>query len=390
MKPLLKTVLDSLSSGILVCSSSHYLILANKPARRLLSIVTYEPQSELVWNVIPDERIAEFLSETLMSKDNVQDREFELELKDIPKLLNVSVMPLVENRQVTGSLVLVEDITERRNRETKMRLMESLASLTTLASGVAHEIKNPLGSISIHVQLIQKAMDAQEKLCINNHDKKQFECKPNRHFNKINKYLEIVNEEINRLNSIVVDFLFAVRPMNAKLRRGNINTLISEIVEFVSFELEKSGIKCVVNLAENIPPLDFDPDLLKQAFHNLIGNAVNAMAKGGELIISTEDAGGEIRIIIADTGEGIAEENLSKIFEPYFTTKSNGTGLGLTLVYKIIKEHKGEISVRSREGKGSVFILALPIPGVPRRLIGFNEHGIIDNTSGLNLNEELK
>jgi len=367
----LETVMDSLPRGILVCDTNHNLILANKSVLRLLSIISYEQGREPVWNVIPDERVSEFLTLTLLSADKAEEREFDVEIMGTQRLLSVSVIPLVQDRQVSGSLILVDDITERRSREAQMRRMESLASLTTLASGVAHEIKNPLGSISIHVQLLQKAKNAQEKLCKDQLDEKNSKCESYKYFSQIDKYLNIVNEEISRLNAIVVDFLFAVRPMNAKLRRGNINTLIAELVTFVSFELKETGITCALNLEEKIPALDFDTGLMKQAILNLIKNSIDAMKQVGEHATTTENTGEAVRIIIADTGEGISEENLSKIFEPYFTTKDNGTGLGLTLVFKIVKEHQGEINVRSRKGKGCVFMITIPVPQTFRRLISY-------------------
>ena len=372
----LETVLDSLPKGILVCDTAHNLILANKSARRFLSIVSYEQGREPVWSVIPDELIAEFLVHTLMSAHNAEEHEFGIEVMGIERLLSVSVMPLVQNRMVSGSLILVDDITERRNREAMIRRMENLASLTTLAAGVAHEIKNPLGSISIHVQLIQKAMVSQEKACRDQRGSGA-ECEPFDYFRHIDKYLDVVNEEVERLNAIVVDFLFAVRPMDAKLKRGSINAFIKEMADFVSFELKTANIICTLDLAENLSDLDFDEGLMKQALLNLIKNAAAAIGEGGrgggEIVIATEEKDGQARIIVSDTGAGISGENLKKIFEPYFTTKDNGTGLGLTLVFKIVKEHKGDISVKTVKGKGSVFIISLPVPQTNTRLITYNE-----------------
>jgi len=378
----LETVLDSLPKGILVCDTAHNLILANKASRRYLSIVSYEQAREPVWSVIPGELIAEFLAHTLLSKDKAEEREFDVDVTGTPRLLSVSVMPLVEDRQVSGSLIIVDDITERRAREGRMRRMENLASLTTLAAGVAHEIKNPLGSLSIHAQLIQKAMDSQKKLCAELHETEGAGCDPSKYFPIIDKYLKIVNEEMDRLNGIVVDFLFAVRPMNAELRRGNINGLIKELAEFVSFEAAASGIECTLNLADDLPLVNFDERLMKQAFLNLIKNALAAMNTGGRLSITTEASERELRINIADTGTGIREENLSKIFEPYFTTKDTGSGLGLTMVFKIIKEHNGEISVRSREGEGSVFFITLPIPQTTQRLLAFETPAATESVTG--------
>jgi signal transduction histidine kinase len=178
----------------------------------------------------------------------------------------------------------------------------------------------------------------------------------------MDKYIRVTHEEIDRLNGIVVDFVFAVRPMNMEFRPGDINDLIRRTADFVLWELEEAGITCSLDLDESIPPLEFDERYLKQALFNLIKNAIAAMPEGGTLSIKTSLGEGELRIIINDTGMGISEENLSKIFEPYFTTKENGSGLGLTLVFKILREHGGEISVNSQAGKGTSFILSIPIP----------------------------
>jgi PAS domain S-box-containing protein len=357
----LETVLDSLTEGILVCDTQHTLVMANKYAGRFLPLSHYEPGGGPIWNRISHDGLREFFETTLVNGDRVEEREFDVDVMGIERLLSISVLPLVRDHQVSGSLIYVEDITEKRGKEARLRRAENLASLTTLAAGVAHEIKNPLGSISIHIQLIQKALAAGDQ-----------------GRGVLDNYIGIVNEEIDRLNRIVVDFLFAVRPMNMELREGNLNALVEELVAFVRYELEEARIECVLNLAEDFPLIIFDERYMKQALLNLIKNAIAAMPGGGRLTITSEFAETEIRLSIQDTGVGIAEENLSKIFEPYFTTKDSGSGLGLTLVFKIIREHKGEVTVKSRAGEGACFVITLPVPQKERRLISYEggEHAV--------------
>jgi PAS domain S-box-containing protein len=368
----LETVLDSLNEGILVCDSDHNLILANKFAERLFPMGPFEPETTPIWKVIRDEKTSAFLEKTVRSGDRITDREFEVDAKGIQRLLSVSVSPLVKDYHVTGSLIHAEDITEKRGREARMRRMESLASLTTLAAGVAHEIKNPLGSISIHVQLLQKAMQKNEDLYFYAHPEDKDapdDVGPNGYFKVFNKYTRIINEEIERLNHIVVDFLFAVRPMNLELREGDINAFLRDVMEFVSFELENAKVTIQLELEETLPLVDFDDRVLKQAVLNLIQNAIAAMPDGGVLRVKTELVDGEVAVSVCDSGCGIPDDNLSKIFEPYFTTKESGSGLGLTLVFKIVREHRGEITVKSKEGSGSCFTIILPIPQKERRLL---------------------
>ncbi|MDR1506421.1 MAG: PAS domain S-box protein [Treponema sp.] len=368
----LESVLDSLNEGILVCDSDHNLILANKFAERFFTMSSFEPGTSPVWEVIRDEKISAFLEKTIRSGDRITDREFDVDSKGIQRLLAVSVSPLVKNYHVTGSLIQAGDITEKRSREARMRRMENLASLTTLAAGVAHEIKNPLGSISIHMQLLQKAMRKNEDMYYRAHPEEKNmdgDIGPKGYLKLFDKYTNVINEEIERLNHIVVDFLFAVRPMNLELREGDINAFVREVMEFVGFELENANVDIQLDLEEKLPQLDFDSRVLKQAMLNLIQNAIAAMPGGGVLTVKTAVADGEVTVSISDTGCGISEENLSKIFEPYFTTKDNGSGLGLTLVFKIAREHQGEITVKSKEGSGSCFTIALPIPQKERRLL---------------------
>jgi PAS domain S-box-containing protein len=351
----LETVLDSLNEGVMVCDAQHRLVMANKFAERFLP-QTREHENEQIWTLIKDDDVREFLERTLVSGDRVEEREFDVEFKNNQRLLSISILPLVRDHQVSGSLIYVEDITEKRGKEARLRRAENLASLTTLAAGVAHEIKNPLGSLSIHIQLIQKAVAGNQ-------------------LSTLDKYIAVVNEEIDRLNRIVVDFLFAVRPMDLEPREGNINALIAELVEFVRYELDEVRINCVMELSENMPPIDFDERFMKQALLNLIKNAIAAMDDGGTLTITTGFTDTEIQISVKDTGIGISEENLPKIFEPYFTTKPTGTGLGLTLVFKIIREHRGDLNVKSREGEGTDFIITLPIPQRETRLLAFEGNG---------------
>jgi len=352
---IFETVLDSIYAGILVCDENNNLVMVNKCAQRLLPMNFSEGMQLLT--AIKDEKTVEFLKNILQSKENVMDSELNIEQQGQNKLLSVNIVPLVQNKRIKGSLIYIEDITEKRRGEARLRRAENLASLTTLAAGVAHEIKNPLGSISIHLQLLQKALAKNMK-------------SPDK---ATDKYFNVLKEEVDRLNRIVVDFLFAVRPMNLELREEDINKLITQIIEFVRYELEQSKILCLLELEPALPKILIDERYMKQSLLNLIKNAQAAMPKGGVLTISTNFVENEARISICDTGIGIEKENLTKIFEPYFTTKETGTGLGLTQVFKIIREHQGEITVDSAPGEGTDFRIILPVPQKETRMIAYNE-----------------
>jgi PAS domain S-box-containing protein len=352
---VLETILDSIDVGILVCDEENNLVMVNKCAQRLLEIDYSEGVQ--IWSAIMSEQIVEFFRETLLNRDRVIDKEIDIVQKGRNMLISVNIVPLVQDRHITGSLIYIEDITEKRKGEVRLRRAENLASLTTLAAGVAHEIKNPLGSISIHLQLLQKALIK----------------KLNAPDSKIDKYFDVIKEEVDRLNRIVVDFLFAVRPVPLELREGDLNALVSQIVEFVKVEMEQKKIMCMLELDEKMPKILMDERYMKQALLNLITNARDAMPDGGILTIATNVVENEIRISVCDTGEGIEKENLAKIFEPYFTKKETGTGLGLTMVYKIIREHQGEITVDSGPELGTEFKIILPIPQKETRMITYDE-----------------
>lgn len=356
---LLKMVLDSMTDGLAVCDRLNHILRINKSFGRMIPLFEVDFSERELWEVISDREIAIFFKEKLENQEKVMDVEFALE-NGVTRTVSCSIMPLVRERKVQGNLIHVEDVTEKRSKEAQLRRAESLAALTTLAAGVAHEIKNPLGSISIHLQLTQKEIDGKGKI----------------ETNKIRKNLEVIQEEVDRLNRIVVDFLFTVRPMDTQLEEKDINQAVLDLLNFVKFELHEAGVELAVHLSENLPKMRLDERYLKQALLNLIKNALSAMPDGGTLTIETIMKGDEILVKVIDTGVGIAEDLIKKIFEPYFTTKDFGTGLGLTLVYKIVKEHLGEISVQSREGGGSEFILSFPIPQHEKRLIGYEGEAV--------------
>ena len=347
------TVLDSMLDGIVVCDSVHRPTLFNKSAERLLPLNYLDVYDRPVWESVADEEIAGFLQETLESEETRMDREFALDTKGSTRIVSITISPLVREQRIRGNLIHIEEVTDKRRKEAQLRRAENLASLTTLAAGVAHEIKNPLGSLSIHVQLMRKALKAS--------------C--DERSESIQRYLDVVDEEIDRLNRIVVDFLFAVRPMDINPRDTDLNELLSDLLSFLAPEIERAQVRLELNLSSAVPRLLLDPRYIKQAVLNLVQNALAAMPRGGILTLGTERADDRIRLIVADTGTGIREENLPKIFEPYFTTKETGTGLGLTLTFKIIKEHGGEITVHSREGEGTAFTISLPLPPAERRLL---------------------
>jgi two-component system, sporulation sensor kinase E len=351
-------VLHSLDEGVLVVDENNLIIFMNRKSERLLSFAGKDPQEKIIWDVVSDPQISEFLESALTTQESVRDRDFTLEAGDIRKTLAFTVLPYLREGKIAGSVIHLDDVTDKRIQEAKNRRMENLASLTTLAAGVAHEIKNPLGSIGIHIQLIQRSLNKGGKF-----DRQE-----------INGYLDIVNEEVERLNRIVVDFLFAVRPMDTKLEESDLNRLVQDLIQFMQYELEEADINAQLWLDDSLPKLLLDERFIKQALLNVVKNAMAAMPEGGTLTVETRRREDDVVLRISDTGKGMTEEVLNKIFEPYFTTKEFGSGIGLTLVYKVIKEHNGDIFVDSKEGKGTSFDIHLPLPQREKRLLDWKGH----------------
>ena len=354
---MLDAVLDSLGTGLLICDAYHVVVQNNKAATRILPMDYHDYQERPVWACIHDPEISAFVEETIEKKETVTAREFPLNDEHTPKILSLSVMPLVKSKQVRGTIIMIDDITDKKKEELKNRRLESLASLTNLAANVAHEIKNPLGSISIHVQLVRKAVER-----LTGADT----C-------SICKYLDVVDEEMERLNKIVVDFLFAVRPISFEFTALNINELIQDLAQFLSSEFEQAGITIDLDLVKDIPQIQGDERFLRQMLINLLKNAKAAMEGGGIARLATRFDDETIRITVEDTGTGIPDEVLNKIFEPYFTTKIDGTGLGLTMVYKVVKGHGGDITVQSRPSLGTRFAVQLPIYRRARKMLEYEE-----------------
>jgi len=360
---LLEIVLDSMTDGVMVADKNDNLILFNRSAKRMMRLADLnESVGHKIWKVIKDPQINDFLrkyfagqeeSKTVSIFGNYSDMEI--------KLFEFTVMPLVKNDSIMGNVIIIQDITDEKLNESKLRRAESLASLTTLAAGVAHEIKNPLGSISIYLQLIEKVINKNRS---------------NKVSKEIKESVSIIKEEVERLNKIVIDFLFAVKPVNMNFIEEDLNKFIIETVDLFSLELKSREIKVETQLSPKLPKVAIDKRYIKHVLVNLVKNAEFAMRQnGGILKFTTEYKDNQAILKINDTGTGIPDHILSRIFDPYFTTKDSGSGIGLTISYKIIKEHGGDISVKTKENKGTTFIITLPVPEKGQKLIEWDKKG---------------
>jgi two-component system, sporulation sensor kinase E len=254
-----------------------------------------------------------------------------------------STMPATAEE--VGHVMILRDITESRRSAQQTIESERLNALRLLAAGVAHEIGNPLNSLHIHLQLMERSV---QKL----HDGEKAE---------LQQSINVARSEVNRLDSIVTQFLKAIRPSRPQMRPENVNTIVEEAVRFFAPELQDREIVVEQELRSNLPLLQLDRDQMKQAFYNVIKNSVEAMHRHGTLRIGTDLDDTHVIVRFVDTGGGMSAENLSRVFEPYFTTKPSGSGLGLLIVRRIVREHGGELSIESSQGRGLTLTIRLPV-----------------------------
>jgi len=247
----------------------------------------------------------------------------------------------------------LKDRDERLKEHTEQQIMklERLATLGQLAGGVAHEINNPLGTISIYAQMALDELGKDNDSC--------------------KEDLKVVMKQTNRAGKIVKDLLDFARQFQPEMRTVNVNDVLEKAIAMTTHPAKLQDVRVITQLTQELPSINGDSDKLQQVFVNIIVNALQAMAKGGELTVSTRltEDNEFIEIEISDTGCGIPEEHLGKLFDPFFSTKEigKGTGLGLSVSLGIVQKHNGFIDVRSKVGQGSTFIVRLPAEGKKRK-----------------------
>jgi len=239
-----------------------------------------------------------------------------------------------------GERILLERAREQKKLEEQLQQSEKLASIGQMVATLAHEIRNPLGIIRSSAEVLVK--------------------KANPDPLRVQKLCGIIVEEARRLSEILTDFLDFAKPRSPASRSIDVRDVVQRVRNNLDQQIKSKHINWIEESANGEIPVSADPDLLYQAFLNVAINAFEAMEEGGAFTVTVERQGAEVTISFADTGHGIKDEDLSKIFTPFFTTHEMGTGLGLSVVHNIITAHGGEIEVESHLGRGAVFTITLP------------------------------
>ncbi|HPZ10654.1 MAG TPA: ATP-binding protein [Candidatus Eremiobacteraeota bacterium] len=229
---------------------------------------------------------------------------------------------------------------EMKEYQKQLIVSERMRSVGELAAGLAHEIKNPLSSIKSSVEVIEGSVNSDSPA---------------------GEFLGILLEETERLNKVVNSFLSFARPVKPELLPCKIEEVLEPVIKLLKPELKKNSVTVEKEIEKDLPEIYGDAQQLQQVFLNLSLNAIQAMPEGGRLSVKIMKSEKYIKIDFLDTGVGIPEENMGKLFTPFFSTRKEGNGLGLAISYRIIENHKGEISVESRLSKGSCFSIKIPV-----------------------------
>ena len=342
MKTYTENIVESMVDGLISVDREGRIVTLNRQALEILGSGRDALEGRKISEVL-GVGIGNFLL-AARGKTSVRDREIELPRKPEGGLpLNVSVAPLRDDGgQEMGAVLLIRDLREIRALQEKVARGERLASLGRLAAGMAHEIRNPLSSIRGFAQYFVKRFSGQPEE---------------------QGYASVMVKEVDRMNRVISELLDFARPKELRRESCVLDTIAENALKLLEKDLEARKTVVTKNYEAGLPPVLADHDQISQVFINLLLNAMESMPEGGEIRIGLRRSGPSpaVEILIADTGGGIPEEDLGKIFEPFFSRKRKGTGLGLAIVHQIVTGHRGEIGVESRQGEGTTFRVRLPL-----------------------------
>ena len=345
---LLETVFNTIRDGILVIDENGVIQYANSQGCKLIGMQEDNVGKEVLWKLVPDlHRSLEGSTFQTDDEDSFTSREIELSYPE-KRLVRLYIVPLQEGAsgvRLRNMAVILTDITEERLCTEQLIESEKVNSVLLLASGVAHELGNPLNSLTIHLQLLErklKKLDASKDI------------------EKLLASVEVCTGEVARLDGIITHFLEAVRPTPPDFKELSLLSLLNEVLDVQGVEFQDRSINVDIEFMEKNPVIQGDGGQVKQVLFNLFKNSLEAMQKEDRLKIVCRGDDDSIYLQFADTGIGIAESDISKVFLPYYSTKDGGHGLGMMIVQRIMREHGGRIGIDSKTGVGTVVTLQFP------------------------------
>ncbi len=340
LEALNESIVHSIASGLITLSPNNRITFMNPAAGRILGCNPEDFLGRPFSSIFPQLGVENSLAEKTPRSISYETTNGEV------LLLEFSINALYDSKdREIGKLIIFSDITQLKAMEKQLRIADRLAAVGKLAAGMAHEIRNPLAAISGSVQMLERET-------------------PEGRMSK--NLMQIMMRETDRLNSLINDFLVYARPTPKMIKELNVNQVIREVLQVSKNRQDlPGGIEWSADLEDGIR-ITSDPQLIKQIFWNLLNNSIEATREGGRISISTRrvlepgQTEDKLEVRISDEGAGIPREDIDKIFDPFFTTREKGSGLGLSIVWRIVESMRGEIKVESEQGKGTTFIVRLP------------------------------
>lgn len=351
VKGLARNILESIPTGVLTLNRSGIITAVNPSAEAVLKCASTDLLGHSYESVFAEgDTIRGALDAALRNHRHMSQKDLPYESRDrVLHTIRVSTAELAgDEGQPAGVILQAQDVTEWLALEQRVRVAEKLAALHTLSAGVAHELRNPLSAIDLNLHLLEEELKEQGGT-----------AKQAAH------YLQVLNAECRRLSVILDNFMKFARPGIIGLHAVELPALIDHIMALMQFEAEERKIQLEQRVPKDMPPVLGDETQISQVLVNIVVNAFHAMPRGGNCRITAEaraeDGKRWVEIVVTDTGIGIEKEELPRLFEPFYTTKSSGTGLGLAIAYRIMQDHGGTIQVSSVPGNGTRVVMQLPV-----------------------------
>ncbi len=350
---LLETIFQAIQEGVIVVASDSSIYYANRAAETMLGFEFSRMRGHPIARYMPD---VEWDKLARMDEDEwtkLSRSEIEV-FYPVHRILSMYAVPMDEDLADGPCVVaILRDVTREREDEAEFVETERMRAVRILAASIAHEIGNPLNALGIHLQLLGREVSGL----------------PEGERERLGELVDIARGEVSRLDLIISKFLRALRPSNPDLVPCDITEVLSESLQVMKSDIEEHRIKVSVKQSSSIPKVMADAQQMKQVFFNVIKNAIQAMHDSGTLEISISADDRDLTISFRDSGSGMTEDGLRKMFEPFATSKAKGNGLGLAIVDRIVRDHGGRIDVSSRSGAGTVFSVVLPLANRRARML---------------------